>query len=154
MTLSPEPLSSPTAYARFSGDAAHPSLQGEALFYSYGQTGTLVIVRAAGLPPSRFLALHIHTAGSCMSGGDIAFAHAGGHYNPSGRAHPHHSGDLPPILSTETGTALLAVYTDRFTPEEVIGRTVVIHAQPDDFRSQPAGDSGARIACGVVQDGR
>ena len=57
----------------------------------------------------------------------------------------------PPILSLSDGVALMAVYTDRFQPSDVIDRSVILHSMPDDLHSQPAGNSGARIACGVIQ---
>lgn len=77
------------------------------------------------------------------------FADAGGHFNPTGQKHPMHAGDLPQLLSAG-GKAYLAVLTDRFSIRDVIGRSVIIHEQPDDFHTQPAGDSGARIGCGVI----
>ena len=58
-------------------------------------------------------------------------------------------GDLPPLLS-DKGTAWMMVYTTRFFPEEVVGKTVVIHDMPDDFRTQPSGNSGEKIACGQI----
>lgn len=63
--------------------------------------------------------------------------------------HPEHGGDLPPILS-DKGTAWMMVYTTRFFTEEVVGKTVVIHDMPDDFRTQPSGNSGEKIACGQI----
>lgn len=63
--------------------------------------------------------------------------------------HPEHEGDLPPLLS-DKGTAWMMVYTTRFFPEEVVGKTVVIHDMPDDFRTQPSGNSGEKIACGEI----
>ena len=77
------------------------------------------------------------------------FADAHGHYNPKGTPHPEHAGDLPPLLSNH-GMAWMAVYTDRFYPEDVVGRTVIIHEKADDFRSQPSGDAGEMIACGEI----
>ncbi|MBP3342443.1 MAG: superoxide dismutase family protein, partial [Peptococcaceae bacterium] len=62
-----------------------------------------------------------------------------------------HAGDLIPLLSVG-GKAWSSFYTGRFYPEDIIGRTVVIHNMPDDFRSQPAGDSGEKIACGVIEE--
>ena len=64
-----------------------------------------------------------------------------------------HAGDLPPLMG-DHGYALCIFYTDRFLPEEVIGHTAVIHAMPDDFRSQPSGDSGMKIACGEIKSNR
>lgn len=145
------PVAPPLAQCALRGDGTRPELMGEVLFSPYGQ-GTLMVVRAVGLPSDRFLGLHIHEKGDCSTGGDVAFASAGGHFDLSGQEHPGHTGDLPPLLSSRSGTALLAVYTDRFRPADVVDRAVVIHAMPDDFRSQSAGDSGMRIACGVIRD--
>ena len=96
---------------------------------------------------SGIFALHIHEGNSC---GDDNFADTKGHYNPGGCPHPYHAGDLPPLFSCR-GHAFMAVLTDRFRIPEIIGRTVVIHSGRDDFTSQPAGDSGTRIACGVIR---
>lgn len=142
-------LPHPTAQAILQGDEAHPNLRGEVLFCPYG-SGTLVIARVVGLPVPGFLGFHIHAVGSCANGGDTPFSAAGGHYDPRDVPHPWHSGDLPPLLSSVQGTALLEVYTDRFRPEEVVGRSVIVHERADDFHTQPSGDSGARLACGVI----
>jgi Cu-Zn family superoxide dismutase len=72
-----------------------------------------------------------------------------GHYNPSEQAHPKHAGDLPSLLECQ-GNAYLSVRTDRLSVTDIIGRTVVIHSDPDDFHSQPAGNAGKKIACGVI----
>lgn len=143
-------LPKPTARAALRGDAAHPQIAGEVLFSPYGQ-GTLVVVRALGLPPSRFLGFHIHENGGCDPDGTTAFSSAGGHYNPQAAAHPFHAGDLPPLLTSAGGIAMEAVYTDRFRPADVVGKSAMVHGMADDFRSQPAGDSGMRIACGVIE---
>lgn len=144
------PTASPTARALLQGDPTHPQLMGEVLFSPYGR-GSLVIVRLLGLPTPGFLGFHIHEKGDCSTGGDVPFAQAGGHYDPHGVNHPWHAGDLPPILSLADGVALSAVYTDRFRPADIIGRSVIVHGMTDDLHSQPAGNSGARIACGVIQ---
>lgn len=109
--------------------------------------GVLVEVEAAGLPRDGFFALHIHEGGVCSGEG---FSETGGHYSKNDAAHPYHSGDLPPLLSCG-GKAFMQVCTDRFTVDEIIGRTVVIHGGVDDFTSQPAGNAGEKIACGVIQ---
>ena len=103
----------------------------------------------SGLPEhdSGFFAFHIHEGSDC---GGTDFSDTGGHYNPDAREHPRHAGDLPPLLSM-AGRALLAVETGRFTPCEVVGRTVVIHGSTDDFHTQPAGNAGKKIACGVIR---
>lgn len=124
------------------------NLRGTVKFYSTGR-GTLVVAEIVGLPDndSGFFAFHIHMGGDC---GGEAFADTQGHYNTDGAEHPRHAGDLPPLLSRK-GDAFLAVETDRFTPWEIIGRTVVIHHDTDDFHTQPAGNAGTKIACGVIR---
>ena len=140
----------PAASAIIRGDPSHSGIMGEATFTPFGR-GTLVTLRLLGLPSPGFLGFHIHERGDCSTGGDVSFSSAGGHYDPHGVAHPWHAGDLPPVLATSDGTALLSVYTDRFRPADVVGRAVIVHEMPDDLHSQPAGDSGMRIACGVIQ---
>lgn len=139
------PTGKPEAIACVSGEGR---LRGTVKFYATA-CGSLVAADIRGLPKSDtgFFAFHIHEGDSC-GGGD--FADTGGHFNPGGEAHPRHAGDLPPLLS-ENGTALLVVATTRFTPKEVIGRTVVIHERPDDFHTQPSGNAGRKIACGVIR---
>lgn len=137
----------PTAVACIHGGEAYPDLRGTVRFIPQGDA---VLIRAeiSGLPDSEtgFFALHIHEGGSCRGGG---FPNTGGHYDPHDRDHPRHAGDLPPLLSYG-GRAFLAVKTDRFRADDVIGRTIVIHSQPDDFRTQPSGNAGDKIACGVI----
>lgn len=73
-----------------------------------------------------------------------------GHFNPGGMSHPFHAGDLPPLLSNQ-GYAWTAFFDRRFTIEEIIGKSVVIHAHADDFTTQPSGNSGNPIACGEIR---
>ena len=144
----------PDAPAELRGSAAYPNLRGKVSFY---QVGSKVLVTAAveGFPNENgkclypVYAMHIHTGASCT--GNIAdpFADTGSHYNPNGCAHPYHAGDLPPLFSNK-GSAWSAFVTDRFTVREIINRTVVIHERADDFKTQPSGDSGKKIACGVI----
>lgn len=136
------------AEARLQGDAEHPCLKGRITFTACG-AGTLVEAEIRGLPESEtgFFAFHIHEGGGC---GGAGFADTGAHYNPDNLPHPLHRGDLPPLLSVG-GRARMTVLTGRFTPEEVVGRTVVIHSHPDDFHTQPSGGAGTKIACGVIR---
>ena len=135
----------PGAIAAIAGEGG---ISGCVKFYSVPQ-GSLVVAELCGLPEGGpgFFALHIHEGGDC---GGEDFADTKGHFNPCGKPHPEHPGDLPPLLSCN-GRAWMAVKTDRFTPCEVIGRTVVIHSDPDDFHTQPSGNAGRKIACGKVQ---
>ena len=140
----------PSAVARIGGRPDGPC--GAVSFYPCGRN-TLVVADIYRLPAddtlcaSGIFALHIHEGNSC---GGTNFSDTMGHYNPAGCPHPYHAGDLPPLFSCR-GHAFLAVLTDRFRMAEVIGRTVVIHSHRDDFTSQPAGDAGTKIACGVIR---
>lgn len=136
------------AQASICGDGNHPNLRGTVRFFPCGR-GTMVVARVQGLPDSErgFFGFHIHEGGDCR-GQD--FPNTGGHYDPVGNTHPRHAGDLPPLLGAG-GRAYLAVLTDRFRLEDIIGRTVVIHSHPDDFKTQPSGAAGSRIGCGVIQ---
>lgn len=139
----------PDAVARLRGGEEASRIWGEVKFYQT-RSGVLVIADVSGLPEGDgegFFALHIHEGDSC---GGEGFAATGGHYNPTGALHPRHAGDLPPLLSCG-GRAYLAVRTDRFRVQDVVGRTVVIHSGADDFRTQPAGNAGTKIACGTIQ---
>jgi Cu-Zn family superoxide dismutase len=113
--------------------------------------------------PAGFHGFHIHTTGRCDA---PAFTSAGGHFNPTGATHGAHAGDLPSLLVNEDGTATLATATDRFTIADLRdgdGSAVMVHSGPDNFANIPAryggpdqetlntGDSGSRIACGVVR---
>ena len=138
----------PDAVAVIRGSDAYPNLYGQVRFYSRRQC-VLVEADIRGLPDTEtgFFGFHIHAGESC-SGAD--FADTGSHYHPAEAAHPSHAGDLPPLLYCRGG-AYLMVATSRFSVEEIIGRTVVIHNMPDDFVSQPAGNAGTKIACGVIR---
>lgn len=138
----------PDAVAYIRGGTEAPSLSGTVAFYQKGRS-VLVVAHVFGLPQkdgSGFFALHIHEGERCTG---VTFADTGGHYNPTQAPHPQHAGDLPPLLQCK-GEAYLTVRTDRFHVRDVIGRTVVIHSGADDFRSQPAGNAGIKIACGVI----
>lgn len=145
----------PEAAAEIKGSKKYPRLRAKALFYPFWK-GTLVYVQAAGLPEGEepcgadIFALHIHEGSACTGTAEEPFKNAGGHYNPSGCAHPEHPGDLPPLFAGK-GAALQVFYTDRFRPEEIKGRTMVIHGRRDDFTTQPSGDPGEMIACGVIR---
>lgn len=138
----------PAAIAWVRGEEHHSGLRGMVKFVPC-RSGVLLLAQICGLPasPSGFFALHIHEGPDCAGPG---FANTGGHYDMADAAHPKHSGDLPPLLSCG-GRACMAVLTDRFCLNDVIGRTVVIHSGPDDFETQPSGDAGSKIACGVIR---
>lgn len=138
----------PDAVAQITGEVDTPRLSGCVQFYQENGC-VLIMVKISGLPKSEtgFFGFHVHQGNAC-TGAD--FSGTGSHYNPVERAHPEHAGDLPPLLRCN-GSAYLSVRTDRFSVKEIIGRTVVIHSDPDDFHSQPAGNAGKKIACGVIR---
>lgn len=139
----------PGAWAFIKGSEAYPNLKGVALIYPMGMSSLMVVV-AEGLPTSGFYGMHIHEGSECTGNAENPFANAGTHFNPTNQEHPIHAGDLPPLLS-DGGMAYSAFMTGRFVPEEVLGRTLIIHEHADDFHTQPSGNSGKMIACGVIK---
>ena len=138
----------PDAVSYIRGGKDAPGVRGTVKFYQRCE-GVWVEIDVSGLPSqneSGFFALHIHE-GRCCCGAE--FADTGSHFNPTQAPHPRHAGDLPPLLSCR-GKAHMQLLTDRFRVREVIGRTVVIHANADDFHTQPAGNAGEKIGCGVI----
>ena len=136
------------AVAYIKGDGRNPQLNGSVRFLPH-RDGCLVVAQISGFPEMKpnFLGFHIHEGSSCAG---TEFSESKGHYNPGGNPHPMHVGDLPPLLNAG-GTAFLSVVTNRFCVAEIIGKTVVIHENPDDFTSQPAGNAGSKIACGIIR---
>ena len=112
-----------------------------------------------GLSPGNAHGFHVHEGTDCDTPDASS---AGGHFNPTGMPHgaPNsshsHAGDLPNLQAHQNGRATLSTINDQVSLERgaannIVGRTLVIHAEPDDHVSQPAGNSGARIACGVIK---
>lgn len=142
----------PDAVAQIQGGAEAPQLTGCVQFYQENGC-VLIVAMISGLPKESetcFFGFHIHQGEHCFG---TDFSGTGSHYNPTDRPHPEHAGDLPPLLECR-GNAYLSLRTDRFAVKDIIGRTVVIHSDPDDFHSQPAGNAGKKIACGVIRKGR
>ena len=98
--------------------------------------------------------------GDCGSGDGMSTK---GHFNPFGKPHAHagtperHAGDLPALKAAKNGRAKVDAMLDIITvgpgPASIVGRGLIVHADPDDYRTQPTGNAGARIACGVIQPG-
>jgi Cu-Zn family superoxide dismutase len=123
--------------------------------FSGGGTSVDVHVVASGLLPGSIHGFHVHDIGNCAS---ADFMSAGDHFNPTHKPHgaqdkPHHAGDMPSLLADPSGKI-----DNRFTLEGVtlggvdgfVGHAVILHASADNFDAQPSGNSGARIACGVI----
>ena len=144
----------PMAGARVFGSILYPEINGNVWFYQ-ASSGVLVVADIEGLPQgvkpcqNPIFAMHIHDGASCSGNSMDPFADAGTHYNPNNCPHPYHAGDLPPLFGVD-GDAFLAVLTNRFMVDEIIGKTIIIHSSVDDFKTQPAGNSGIKIACGEI----
>ena len=148
--------SGPTAEARLEptrGNAA----RGTATFEQRGEL-VMLHVRAEGLKPGQSHGFHIHDKGDCSSGDGMS---TGGHFNPTGKPHgnpaaaDHHAGDLPALMADAEGRVDVRVDLSGLSigsgATDIVGRGLIVHAQPDDYQTQPTGNSGARIACGVIQ---
>jgi Cu-Zn family superoxide dismutase len=145
--------------ARITGGPLAPDIRGW-VYFTPASGGSWVTVNVRGLPqyrpamgdqppvgPHEF---HIHENGTCEVGDpENPYLAAGEHWNPTGQPHGNHAGDLP-VLFSNNGVARMRVFTSRFRPQDVIGRSVLIHMNPDDYRTQPAGNSGRRLACGRI----
>ena len=132
---------------------------GEATFEQKGSK-VHVVVYVQGLQPGQEHGLHIHEVGDCGSGDGMSTR---GHFDPFKKPHGAHSsaerpaGDLPSLKAGKDGRAKVDVELDVITvtpgPASIVGRGLIVHAQPDDFKTQPTGNAGARIACGVIRAG-
>ena len=124
------------------------------------QSGGKVRVNAVvvGLKPGREHGFHVHEAGDCGSGDGMS---AKGHFNPHAKPHAHHgtaerhAGDMPNLRADANGRAEASFELDVISvapgPASVVGRGLIVHADPDDYRTQPTGNAGARMACSVIQ---
>ena len=142
----------PDAAAWVTGNRAYPGLSGLVKFFLTDYEGILIEAEFFGLPNANmpgatdFYAMHIHENGDCTP----PFDNTGSHYAKENKPHPQHTGDLIPLFGNQ-GYAWCAFYDKRLTLPEIIGRSVVVHRMPDDFMTQPAGNSGEKIGCGIIR---
>ena len=145
----------PQAVAQIRGSKAYPQIRGQVRFY---QTRRGVVVRAevTGLPVYQdackkgIFGFHIHEGSRCSGSVGDPFADVLAHFGLYDCIHPYHSGDLPPLFGNN-GYAFSVFLTDRFAVRDILGRTVIIHGDADDFTTQPSGDAGQKIACGEIR---
>jgi superoxide dismutase, Cu-Zn family len=154
----PETISAESATATLQGAPTDTDFKGTITFTPEGN-GVKVVAHLEGVDTDGMHGFHVHETGECTHGeGDKHFTSAGGHFNPGGAEHacpptePRHAGDLGNIEVTggtghlEESTTLLSLSG----PNSVVGKAIILHAKADDCKTQPTGDAGDRLACGVV----
>ena len=147
------------AVASMHGSSKYPNINGYVWFLEL-EDGVEVCAEIQNLPkykpktaaspqigPHGF---HIHEGTACGDpSGTNPFPAAKMHYNPTNQPHGNHVSDLPVLIPSD-GRAQMCFFTNKFTVDEIIGKTVVIHESPDDYTTQPSGNSGTKIACGKI----
>jgi superoxide dismutase, Cu-Zn family len=132
------------------------AVRGTVTFTERADGSVGVLTRIGGLAPNQEHGFHVHEKGDCSSPDGSS---AGGHFNPAAQPHgpqdgPHHGGDMPALKADAAGNAdatfTIAGRLAGAGPASLVGRAVIVHAKPDDYTTQPTGNSGDRIACGVI----
>ena len=133
------------------------TVRGNVTFRQYGDK-VHVMANVSGLKPNGEFGFHVHEAGDCSSGDGMSTK---GHYNPQGKPHGHpgsanrHAGDMLALKADANGTAKVDATLDIITvspgPTSVVGKGLIVHASPDDYKTQPTGNAGARVACAVIR---
>jgi superoxide dismutase, Cu-Zn family len=123
------------------------------------KSGVLISIEINGLPADKWVAFHVHETGSCDA--MTHYDSAGGHFNPTKAEHGYesangpHAGDMPNQYVPADGTLRAQVFNSEVMlgkgENGITGRALMIHANPDDYSSQPAGDAGKRLACAVIE---
>ncbi|WFD11875.1 superoxide dismutase family protein [Tepidibacter hydrothermalis] len=148
------------AIANIRGGPISPKIKG-VVFIKDVPGGAWVYVNMQGLPsyqptkediaPIGPFGFHIHEFGNCNIGeSDNPFKDAGGHWNPTDQPHGNHAGDFP-VLFSNNGRAIMAFFTNKFKVRDVIGKSIIIHENLDDYTTQPSGNAGRRMACGIIK---
>ena len=126
---------------------------------NFVQAGDVVKVSGtiSGLKPGAEHGLHVHEKGDCSSGDGMS---TGGHFNPGGKPHgshgvgEHHAGDLPSLKADASGKASFSFESRTIrvgsTANDIVGRGLIVHRDPDDYKTQPTGNAGPRVACAVI----
>jgi superoxide dismutase, Cu-Zn family len=133
------------------------TVTGKVTFTQHGNKVAMK-VEVSGLTPGSH-AIHLHDKGDCSAPDATS---AGGHWNPSSEDHgkwahaPFHHGDIGNLVADAKGKAELKMESELWTlgdgkPSDVVGHAVIVHAKEDDFTTQPTGNAGGRVACGVIQ---
>ena len=144
-----------TAKAHIKGGKKYPKIDGTVTFKET-KNGVIMTAKINNLPQSkdkckgRFFGFHIHEGSSCTGNSEDEFANAKSHLNTTNCPHPFHIGDLPPLIENN-GYSYMSVLINKFKIKDIIGKVIIIHDSPDDFTTQPSGNSGTKIACGKIE---
>jgi Cu-Zn family superoxide dismutase len=148
------PGSGPAAVAKLEPTRGN-NVTGTAEFVERGGK-VQVTVSLTGLVPNQEHGFHVHEKGDCSSGDGMS---AGGHFNPDAMPHgpqggPRHAGDMPNVKADASGAAKASFTLENMTvaagPRSIVGRGLIVHKDPDDYKTQPTGNAGARLACAVI----
>lgn len=143
------------AKAIIKGGKKYPNINGIVSFKE-NKSGILVTAKINNLPQSsnnctgRFFGFHLHEGSSCSGLPNDEFSNSKSHLNTTNCPHPFHIGDLPPLIENN-GYAYMSVLINKFKIKDILGIVIIIHDMPDDFTSQPSGNSGTKIACGEIK---
>jgi Cu-Zn family superoxide dismutase len=148
--------SGPAAQAKLESTKGN-SVSGTVTFTQRGDK-VLVVANVTGLKPNGEHGFHVHEKGDCSSGDGMS---AGGHYNPAAKAHgdyrhaaERHAGDMPNLKADGAGNASARFEAAGISvgggSADIVGKGLIVHRDPDDYKSQPAGNAGPRLACAVI----
>jgi Cu-Zn family superoxide dismutase len=158
----PPPAPAPAAVAHNAvvnlASASGSLVSGTLQVMAMGPNAVHIAGEVGGLAPNSVHGFHVHETGNC-SAADASSA--GGHFNPTGSPHgrmdhgAHHAGDIDNIVADASGVARVNMHVPGLTlgggaASDIAGRAIVVHADPDDYASQPAGNAGKRVACGII----
>ncbi|QQP95125.1 superoxide dismutase family protein [Lysobacter enzymogenes] len=157
----PKPVSTASSATVVLASASGSLVSGKLTLRPMGD-GVHLTGEIGGLTPNSTHAIHIHEKGDCSAADATS---AGGHFNPAAQPHgqvdhgAHHAGDMDNLVANADGVAKVDAHASGVTlgggaPNDVAGRAVIVHASPDDYKTQPTGNAGARLACGVIKTGR
>ena len=149
------PPSGPRAGAQLQATTGNTANGSVSFFQAAGKVRVSGEVR--GLQPNAEHGFHVHEKGDCSSGDGMS---TGGHFNPSGAPHGkhdmgmHHAGDLPSLKADAGGVARFSFESSTITigsgTSDIVGKGLIVHRDPDDYKTQPTGNAGPRLACAVI----
>ncbi len=150
------PMSGPRAVAELQSTTGNTAAGTVSFVQREGKV--LVSGEIRGLKPGAEHGFHVHEKGDCSSGDGMS---AGGHFNPTGQQHgshadmAHHTGDLPSLKADASGNAKFSFESKTITVgsgmTDIVGKGLIVHRDPDDYKTQPTGNSGPRLACAVIK---